>query len=303
MILNQEGDEIGYRCAFACQKQGYIYHGKNKTVDLKSKFTKTKIKKFFDTKEKELDKDYTLEGYQIIEEEFIVKYTLDRMIEKLYDLDIPKVGKVDTVNLWLSPGDGSNFRFGVANLPGSKGQGYKAGRPTKPHYLSFIRERLIDKWGAQEIFGYEADDALGMYQTTSTVASHIDKDINMIPGHHYNHVTGEYYHVPDGLGTLTYDNGKLIGRGTIFFYAQLITGDATDNIPGIPKMGSKKAYDLLHQCNKEEDCYEEVYKLYTNYYGLDNATQAISEIADLLWIIRADRLTGRQYLSSKGFLI
>jgi len=303
MVINQEADEIAYRCAFACQQQGYIWHSKNKSVDLKAKFTKTEIKEHFKKQGKELDKDYTLESYQIIEEEFIVKYTLDRMVEKLYDLEINKVGKVDTVNLWLSPGDGSNFRFGVANLPGSKGQGYKAGRPTKPHYLSFIRNRLVEKWGAQEIFGYEADDALGIYQNDNTIASHIDKDINMIPGHHYNHVTGEYYHVPTGLGSLTYDNGKLIGRGTIFFYAQLITGDATDNIPGIPKMGPKKAYDVLSQLTKESDCYEQVYNLYAAYYGLENATQAISEIADLLWIVRADRLTGRQYISSRGFLI
>jgi hypothetical protein len=302
MILNQEADEIGYRCAFACQKQGYIWHGK-KTIDLKGKFTKTQIKKFFTTKGKELDRDYTLEPYAIIEEEHIVTYTLDRMIEKLYAIDIPKVGKVDKVNLWLSPSDGSNFRYGVANIPGSKGHGYKAGRPPKPHYLGFIRNRLIEKWGAKEIFGYEADDALGIYQNDGTIASHIDKDINMIPGHHYNHVTGEYYHVPTGLGSLTYDSGKLIGRGIIFFYAQLITGDATDNIPGIPKMGPKKAYDLLHPCSTERDCYEQVYKLYTEYYGVDNATQAISEVADLLFIVRSDRLIGRQYLSHRGWLI
>ncbi len=275
MIINQEADEVAYRCAFACQQQGYIWHGKD-SVDLANIFTKTDlikisnktsiltdefikeklwdieyIEEFLDNRVKSLDKDYTLEPYSIIEEEFVVKYTLDRMIEKLYELEIPNVGKVNLVNLWLSPSDGSNFRYKVANIPGSKGPGYKAGRAPKPHYLSFIRQRLTEEWGAQEIQGYEADDALGIYQKEDTIASHIDKDINMIPGHHYNHVTGEYYYVPEGLGTLTYDNGKLIGRGTVFFYAQLITGDATDNIPGIPKYGAKKAYDILHLCNKE----------------------------------------------------
>lgn len=301
MILNQEADEIGYRCAFACQQQGYIWHGKKNSVDLKGKFTKTEIKNFFLKKGKVLDQDYTLEPYSIIEEEFVVKYTLDRMIEKLYNLEHDKLGKTKEVNLFLSPGDHSNFRYKVANIPASKGQGYKAGRPPKPYYLPFVRNRLIEKWGAVEVQGYEADDALGMYQTTETVASHIDKDINMIPGHHYNHVTGEFYFVPESLGTLEYSKGKLTGRGLIFFYAQLITGDATDNIPGIPKAGPKKAYDLLSPYDREDLCFQEVKNQYKSYYGRQ-WEEAIAEVADLLWIVRADKLTGRQYLANKNFI-
>lgn len=303
MILHQEADEIAYRCAFACQSQGYIWHGKTKTVDLNNKFTKTEVVKFFKEKKgKTIDVDYTLESYPIIEQEHIVNFTLDRMVEKLYDLQTAEFGRITGVNLWLSPSDHSNFRYGVANIIGSKGVGYKAGRPAKPHWLSHIRDRLINKWGAKEIHGYEADDALGMYsKLEGTVVSHIDKDINMIPGWHYNHVTEDVYYVNNDLGGLTYVDGKLIGRGLIFFYAQLLTGDSTDNIPGIKKIGAKRAYDLLHSCLDEEEAYNIVFKLYVQQYK-DMARDALCEIADLLWIVRADRLTGRQYLHKQWLL-
>lgn len=301
MILLQEADEISYRCAFACQKQGYRWVGKNKTVDLKNKFTKTKIINFFkDRKNKYIDVDYKLEPYALIEPEYIVNYTLDRMVEKLYALETKEFGRIKEVKLYLSPSDGSNFRYKVANIVGPKGVGYKAGRPEKPYWLKHIKERLLTKWGAEETPGFEADDALGMFANSNTVLSHIDKDINMVPGWHYNHVTGEVYSVPEGLGTLEYADGKLLGMGVLFFYAQLLMGDSTDNIPGIPKIGQKRSYDLLRSSLDEEEAYNIVHKLYVQQYG-DRAMEALHEIADLVWICRGVRETGKQYLQNRGF--
>lgn len=222
------------------------------------------------------------------------------MVEKLYNLSTEEFGKITKVNLWLSPGDHSNFRYNVANIVGSKGVGYKAGRPPKPYWLAHIRQRLLDKWGAAEVFGFEADDALSMFANSDTVLSHIDKDINMVPGWHYNHVTGEVYKIEDGLGKLVYEDNKLKKGGLIFFYAQLLMGDSTDNIPGINKVGPKKAYGLLKSCLDEEEAYNVVRQLYVQQYG-DRALEAIHEIADLIWMCRKEDETGRQYLINRGF--
>ncbi len=303
MILLQEGDELAYRCAFACQKNHYVIHTGKTTKDLKGAFNKRQIKEFFKERGKAIEKDYVLESYLVTEKPHIVKHTIDIMVKKLYNLQIENVcTKIDTVKLFLSPSDHSNFRYLTATIPGPKGPGYKAGRQEKPKLLKLVRDRLINTWGAIEISGYEADDALGIYASEDTILSHIDKDINMIPGNHYNHVSGQYYNVPEGLGNLSYNNNKLIGRGLKFFYAQLLMGDSTDNIPGIPKVGPKTSWNLLEALETEEECFNAVYTMYKQYYGDTEARNALKEIASLLWIVRHDRLIGGQYLESRGFI-
>ncbi len=302
MIINCEGDEIAYRCSFACQKQGYKLTTRGRVVDLKNRYTKTQIKAQLGSKGKILDRHYTLEAYPILEPEHIVIHTLDAMVSKLFDITDDRIDCIHDVNLWLSPSDHSNFRYSVATTPGSNGPGYKAGRAAKPYYLSFIRERLIKEWGAKEIKGYEADDALGIYQTKDTIASHIDKDINMIPGLHYNHVTQEVYEVPEGLGTLEYTEGKLKGRGLMFFYAQMLTGDATDNIPGIKGIGAKGAYERLIDCKEEKECFDMVAGCYLKQYTEAQYKDILAEVADLLWIVQNEGETGRCYLQNKGLI-
>lgn len=312
MILIQECDELAYRCAFACQKQAYIVHTNKGSYNFKNRYTKTEIVNNFLKKNKRIDEDYTLEGYVLIEQEHVVEYTLDKMIEKLWQVKHELLKSISDVQLWLSPSDHSNFRYKVAELMGPKGAGYKAGRGVKPHYLSFIRELLIEKYNAQEIFGYEADDALGMFADENTILSHIDKDINMIPYWHYNHVTEEIYYIEPGLGYVDYKEGKVIGRGLLFFYLQLLTGDAIDNIPGCknpekahhskpPNFSGQQAVNLLQGITNEDVAFNYVAQMFQHTYE-DGWVNALMECADLLFIVRADKLTGRQYLKKKGYL-
>ena len=301
LIINQEADEIAYRVAFSCQPTGYIVD----TGKSKKKFsTRMKKKTIIDglkDRGRILNEDYTLESYKVILEDYIAKARLDMQMQALHNISHPEIGKVLRVQPWLSPSDGSNFRYNVANIPGPKGLGYKAGRPEKPHHLKMLRQRLIDKWDAKEVTGYEADDALSMYQTGNTIASHVDKDISMVSGGHYNWVEDEWYHVKEGLGELELSGNKLKRGGLIFFYAQLLMGDATDNIPGIPKVGPVKSYNLLKDCTEEQQAFNIASDLYKQQYG-DMWQEAIAEVADLLWMVRADRLTGRQYLQERGFI-
>jgi 5'-3' exonuclease len=198
---------------------------------------------------------------------------------------------------------------------GPHGVGYKAGRAAKPHYLKFIKELLKEQYNAQEIKGFEADDALGMFANSRTILSHIDKDIDMIGGcWHYNHVTHDVYYVEDGLGHLEFneEKNKVIGRGLIFFYIQMLTGDAIDNIPGCknpekvhfakpPNISAKEAYRILQGVASEDVAFNYVAQMYQHTYQ-DRWLEAIQEMADLLWICKSADQTGRQYLKHKGYV-
>ena len=64
------------------------------------------------------------------------------------------------------------------------------------------------------------------------VISHIDKDLDTIPGQHHNYNKGEFYEID-------------VDRARYHFFHQLLTGDTADNIPGIRGIGPKKATALL----------------------------------------------------------
>jgi DNA polymerase I len=86
--------------------------------------------------------------------------------------------------------------------------------------------------------GIEADDTLGILCTHpklvpgKRIVVTIDKDLLQIPGHHYN---------PDR------DEKRVVSLdgGDRWFFQQVLTGDATDNYPGCPGIGPKRASGIL----------------------------------------------------------
>lgn len=288
-VLHIEADEIVYRAAFAVERTCYIIQYEDgREYDLVDRFTLTQIKKSKLRRGLVLNKDYYLERY-------IKAEPLEHCL-KLIKNTLEELSEYGTLNLWLSPSDNSNFRYGIAKTPGPRGQGYKAGRDRKPIYLQEARDYVKNSWGATEISGLEADDALGIYQNNNTIAVHVDKDINMIQGRHLNWLTKEEYTVPDGLGTVELRGKKVVGRGLKFFYHQLLTGDKqTDNIPGCPGIGDKTAYTLLKDCETEEECFDVIVSTYKKKYP-ENTLEILEEMADLLWICRDRHRTGRDVL-------
>ena len=128
---------------------------------------------------------------------------------------------------------GNNFRKFIY-------EDYKANRAhlDKPLWFKFIRQHLIDGWGAEVIDYLEADDCVAIRQTMlgqNSVIVSDDKDLDQIAGHHMKMTTFSQYEVTKDEG-----NRNL--------YKQLLTGDRIDNIPGIPYVGPKKADNILSQC-------------------------------------------------------
>ena len=114
---------------------------------------------------------------------------------------------------------------------------YKANRHApRPRWYKEIRSFLQAEYNAEVVTVIEADDALGIEQTkcgdnTSIICS-VDKDLKQIPGHHYNFVKGEMDFITPEQGLLN-------------FYTQLLTGDSSDNIKGVWKVGPAKARKIL----------------------------------------------------------
>lgn len=166
-----------------------------------------------------------------------------------------------------------NFREQLATI-----RPYKGNRDTthKPKYYKEIKDYLINVWKAEVVEGREADDALGCEQwserTKSTIIVTIDKDLDMIPGWHYNWVKGSLYDV-------SYDDANR------FFFWQMLVGDTTDNIPGIDKIGPKTADKLLTEGMSVSEMRSVVQDKYKLQYG-DTWEEAYTECAALLWIER-----------------
>ena len=199
-----------------------------------------------------------------------------------------------------------NFRTEVATLLPYKGNRKLA---RKPKYYSKIREYLHNHYKAVIVDGMEADDAMGIEQMkyyhtpehlgdTGYCASTIvacDKDMDMIPGNHYNPVKHISYWIDEVEAMRNY-------------YKQILTGDSCDNIPGLKGMGPKGASKILDKIDDPEEMWKEVYDTYykaakllkghesTYELKLKGITKflssqtdvmnILSEIKQLLWIRR-----------------
>jgi len=111
----------------------------------------------------------------------------------------------------------------------------------------------------------------------NTCIASIDKDLNGVPGWHFNWNKDDLYWVTED-------------EATRWFYTQLIMGDPTDNIQGVPSYGIKKAEKALAKCEDEEDMYWVALGLYQYYYEAlgYKPMNALLENARLLWMRREE---------------
>lgn len=183
----------------------------------------------------------------------------------------------------------TNFRHGIAVT-----KPYKGNRKNeKPWHFNNITAYMHNQYEVRIQEGLEADDLMSIDQAEDTVICTRDKDLRMVPGWHYGWECGAQREFPlqklDKMGhlRLTAYEGKppkLTGTGLRFFYAQLLMGDSGDNIPGLPRVGPAKTYEVLGKRPlSEQSLWERVKKLYEDK-GKDN--EYLMEQAHLLWMVR-----------------
>jgi DNA polymerase-1 len=182
-------------------------------------------------------------------------------------------------------------------------KGYKANRKQeKPKHFYNVLAHLMGNYSCEvNENGLEADDLICITQYKSwqdgdTIICSRDKDLRQCPGNHYSWeinkqaAVGPLFIEPLGFLEKKLSKAKtpvvsLFGGGHKFFYAQMIMGDATDNIPGVGGYGPVFAYNLLHDAETERRCYELVAEIYLKNYG-DEWKVRMKEQADLLWMVR-----------------
>ena len=151
----------------------------------------------------------------------------------------------------LSLSSGRIFLTGKDNFRKKIDPEYKLHRKKldKPLYLTECYDYLESVWGAEWVSGMEADDALGLNQREDTVIITIDKDLDQVPGWHYNWKKFKLYNIDKNTADL-------------FIWQQMLTGDVSDNIKGIKGYGPVKARKLIDSCSNINYVKLAVYDMY-----------------------------------------
>lgn len=260
-----DADILRYRCAFAAEKTHYCVTVDNGYEDWFTEFETSK----------EADayiKDNSAEGVKLkkwsrkeVQPVEFALQAIKTVLEALWERHEPS-----GVSLFLT-GEG-NFRERVAVT-----KPYKGNRDAthKPVYYKEAGDYLVNHWNAVTIDGYEADDAIGWASTdlgSKCIIVSTDKDLDQLPGWHYNWVKGEGYSVTRKMADW-------------MFYTQLLTGDPVDNVPGISGVGIKTAQQILEGSKNSRDLCERVWAVYKDRYKSPEAAKVyLMEQATLLYI-------------------
>lgn len=172
---------------------------------------------------------------------------------------------------------------------------YKANRgQVKPEWYrawaSVIKHRLCYKWRFHTIEGIEAEDAVGIMAKhlgyDKVITAHLDKDLDQIPGIHYNYQKQRKYfmHFHSAVRNL---------------YYQMLIGDTVDNLPGCPGIGPAKAEKLLsggdihsNPSLMEESYKAAVYEAYTKKFGLVDGAMKMMEAYSLTKVMEDPETNG-----------
>ncbi|MDB4575370.1 hypothetical protein N9112_00240 [bacterium] len=161
--------------------------------------------------------------------------------------------------------DGINFRDDVYI-------DYKAYRKTKGvpnRIVPFMRDMAVEAGYSIPADYREADDYVRTWATEAVafgkvpIVASVDKDLKCIPGKHYN------------LQKQTLEDVAEIDAKKLY-YSQLLSGDQTDGIPGLPGIGPVKGYEAIEFCVTEEDFQEAVVGTYLDIHGDDWAEYLLS---------------------------
>ena len=168
---------------------------------------------------------------------------------------------------------GRCFRYAAA-----KTRPYKGNRKygDKPIIFPAIKEYLRQEWGFTSVPELEADDLVSVYHDPlKTVICSPDKDVlYQNVGIHYNYGKAE---------TVICDSGS----AKTFLWKQMLMGDSTDGIQGIPKVGEKTATAWLEDV-KITDMPKFVLNKYIEKFGEHEGITKFAETFKLVYILKSE---------------
>jgi 5'-3' exonuclease len=213
----------------------------------------------------------------------------------------------DDYHLFLT--GNNNFRIKEGTIKPYKGHRVSPKPPNHANLKKYFSESTNFKGKVTTSDDYEADDALSIKQykelywdvTTddveetysvrlhggNTVLCSRDKDLNMVPGLHYSWGSGKQKEKEVWLITEE--------EGNHWFFTQLLTGDSTDNIPGLYRVGAVAAKKLLSGLTEPLSLYSVVQHEYEVRFG-SYWKLFMHENARLLWMLQTEDDDVRRWL-------
>ena len=247
-----DGDIILYRCGFAAQSKIY-----NLSIPLfQGEIPKFKYKKDMLAWKKENGQEGC--NYSVVVDTVIepVENALNNVKTVLKEIERFLSNRFKDVEMQIFLSGSTNFRDQVATI-----KIYKGNRDPlhKPHWYNEIKQYLKDVWDAEELDDIEADDILADLQSNESAIKETcivstDKDLDQISGWHYNWVKDLLYEVSEEQAI----HSK---------YVQILTGDSTDNIEGIPGVGPISAEKCLEWCETVDDYEEAAREQYESFFS------------------------------------
>lgn len=202
-----------------------------------------------------------------------------------------------------------NYRDDIATTRVYKGNRKDA---RKPYHYQSLHDYMVQYYDTHVVDGIEADDAMGIHQygdlsrllpdnevrkrKSKTVICTLDKDLDVIPGWHYNWVKEGKTGVQGMLYWVSEEEAMYN------FYRQAITGDSTDNIEGIYRVGPVAARNLLREAKSEQEAYDIALGAYEKWISgwkdkpenvKEVARDRLHETATLVWILRTHEEKGK----------
>lgn len=223
-------------------------------------------------------------GFEVIETEEVLELepvenvlsTVRATIQHIKDY-----AKSEKLAVYLTAADGVSFRHHIAKQKPYKGNRTKP----RPEYYRTIRDYLVNKYGARIITAREADDELSIHAhalaagNAPYIVVTIDKDLDQIPGEHYNYREQAGYFISEE-------------DAERWFWIQVLAGDATDNVPGCYRVGLAKAAKYVDEWHADDvDIWLEIVTEYKRsmerkgcpYAGIDGFRVAL-ETARLVYL-------------------
>ncbi len=140
---------------------------------------------------------------------------------------------------------------------------YKGNRKEKPEYIELyapvIKKHFTENYGFVTVQDFEADDvivALATHFTDKAVIASPDKDLRQIAGYFIDYSKSEFQIISVGGEEANYD-----------FWMQMLTGDSTDNVAGVPGLGDVKGRKILSECLDPMGYESAVRFAYNKYFG------------------------------------
>lgn len=279
MLALVDADGLIFSCGFAVEHTAwFVYKEGEGEIPSKVFYSKKELNNFI--KENPLFGSVETYPHKEVEPLENCLYLVKRKMESILENT-----KATSYKVFIK-GTG-NFREEVAVTRKYKGNRDATHRPVYEHD---IRQYLLKQWSAIVVDGMEVDDAVAIeslkhwhydyyeghkeFILQDAIICSPDKDLNQIPGWHYEYNKQMAYWVSeaDALRAL---------------YVQILAGDASDNVQGIPGVGPKTAERLLEKANSREEMYGIALSEYTKAYG-DSGYNKLLEMATLVYIKRTE---------------